>query len=392
MATGITVSERILQQEFTVRYRYPVFFTQHIFDPANACLRRFLEGDAGAAGRKVLCVLDGGMLAHHPGLEETIAAYLENIPGIRPAPVMPVLPGGEQVKNDPAFYEAVVTAVEKHGIDRHSWLLAVGGGSLLDMAGYAAAVAHRGIRHIRIPTTVLSQNDSGVGVKNGINCFGKKNFLGTFAPPAAVFNDGAFLSTLSMRDWRSGIAEAVKVALIRDPDFFSWLEAHADALVQRDETAMAGLVYRCAQLHLEHIAGGDPFEKGASRPLDYGHWSAHKLEQLTAFSLRHGEAVAIGMMLDVVYARLSGMLASADEQRIFDLMRRLGFSWYHPALEDPALLQGLEEFREHLGGMLTILLLRGIGRGEDVHTMDTARIKEAIQLLRTGDNGHFAAD
>ena len=132
------------------------------------------------------------------------------------------------------------------------------------MVGYAATVAHRGIKHIRIPTTVLSQNDSGIGVKNGINYKGKKNFLGTFAPPAAVFNDNQFLLTLSDRDYRSGISEAIKVALIKDHDFFLWLENNADALVKRDVEAMDYLIKRCAQLHLEHIGGADPFETGSA--------------------------------------------------------------------------------------------------------------------------------
>jgi 3-dehydroquinate synthase len=205
-------------------------------------------------------------------------------------------------------------------------VLGIGGGAVLDMVGYAAATAHRGIRLIRVPTTVLAQNDSGVGVKNGINAFGKKNFLGTFAPPYAVLNDIDFLTTLDDRDWRSGIAEAVKVALIKDANFFEFITTNAKALARRDMDSMQHLVYRCAQLHLNHIANsGDPFEKGSSRPLDFGHWAAHKLEQLTHYNLRHGEAVAIGIALDTTYSYMAGMLSRSDWQQVLETAENIRF-------------------------------------------------------------------
>ncbi len=246
-----------------------------------------------------------------------------------------------------------------------------------------AAVTHRGIRHIRIPTTVLSQNDSGVGIKNGINYFGKKNFLGTFSPPSAVFNDSCFLNTLDDRNWRSGMAEAVKVSLIKDARFFQWLEEQADNLIHRDEVAMENLVYSCASLHLHHIASGDPFETGSSRPLDFGHWSAHKLEQLTHFSLLHGEAVAIGIALDTIYSQIIGWLRQEEMYRILSLLKKLQFKLYHSLLEEAALMDGITEFREHLGGELTIMLLKGIGKGENVHTINKNIVKDCIQTLKT---------
>jgi 3-dehydroquinate synthase len=239
---------------------------------------------------------------------------------------------------------------------------------------------------------VLSQNDSGVGVKNGINYFHKKNFLGTFAPPVAVFNDNHFLTTLDDAEWRSGISEAIKVALIKDPVFYTWLEAHADKLVNRDMAAMQYLIRRCAELHLQHIAGSDPFETGSSRPLDFGHWSAHKLEQLSEFSIRHGEAVAIGITLDTVYSFLSGRLKEDRMIRILRLIKALGLPLTHPLLEitdqKKALLDGLNEFREHLGGRLTIMLLNDIGHGEEVNEMDPALVKESSQWIK---NYHLTA-
>jgi 3-dehydroquinate synthase len=249
------------------------------------------------------------------------------------------------------------------------------------MAGYAAATAHRGIRLVRLPTTVLSQNDSGVGVKNSVNLFGKKNFIGTFAPPYAVINDLDFLASLSDRDMRSGFAEAVKVALIKDAGFFYQLETLAQRLKKREEDAIEAVIYRCAELHLQHVAGNDPFEMGRSRPLDFGHWAAHKLEQLTGYRLRHGEAVAIGIALDSTYSYLIGMLREPDWQRIINLLLELGFGLDLSEIDTGQLLAGLNEFREHLGGELTIMLLSAIGTGVEVHAMDASLIARSATLL-----------
>jgi 3-dehydroquinate synthase len=376
-----------IRQVFNVRFEYRVFFTTNLFAANNDVFRTFLtEGAEPGVLRKILFVLDEGVVKHYPHLVKQIEDYFSGASEVRLVPEMVILPGGEATKNSEEHFQRILTAVNRRGIDRHSYLVALGGGSVLDVAGYAAAVAHRGIRHIRIPTTVLSQNDSGVGVKNGINYFSKKNFLGTFAPPVAVFNDSNFLRTLDDAEWRSGIAEAVKVALIKDAAFFSWLEANAAKMVARDMNAMQYQIRRCAELHLEHIGGGDPFESGSSRPLDFGHWSAHKLEQLSNFSVRHGEAVAIGIALDTVYSFLTGRLDEASMKRVLALIDNLGFSLTHPLLEvtddSSPLLMGLNEFREHLGGRLTIMLLKEIGKGEEVHEMDAAIVKKASQWIR----------
>jgi 3-dehydroquinate synthase len=239
------------------------------------------------------------------------------------------------------------------------------------------------VRLVRLPPTTLAQGDAGIGVKNGINAFGKKNFLGVFAPPWAVINDERFLETLSDRDWRAGMVEAVKVALLKDAPFFARLHDDATRLRERDTAAGRHAVRRSGQLHFAHITqGGDPFEVRTARPLDFGHWSAHKLEQLTEFSLRHGEAVAIGIALDVRYARAIGMLEPRDADAILDCMRTIGFRLYDDALtETHAVLEGLEEFREHLGGELTITLLEGIGRPVDVHEIDRAKMRNAMEAL-----------
>ncbi len=376
-----------LQQSFNVRFDYKVFFTTHLFNQDNPIIQEFLKIEKKSDTQaKIFFVLDDRVVAHHPDLITQIKSYFKEFPLLHLVDEMLIIPGGEIAKNDKQLFYRIVEAVNTHKIDRHSYLVAIGGGSILDLAGYAAAVSHRGIRHIRIPTTVLSQNDSGVGVKNGINYFNKKNFLGTFAPPVAVFNDFHFLTTLEDVDWRSGISEAIKVALIKDASFFQWLIDNATLLAKRDMKAMQYLIKRCADLHMQHIRGGDPFEMGSSRPLDFGHWSAHKLEQLANFDIRHGEAVAIGIALDSVYSHLIGRLSKEALDQILNLYKVLGLDITHPLLEvnndKSPLIQGLEEFREHLGGKLTITLLNGIGKGEEVHEMDSALIQQASEWLK----------
>ena len=351
-----------------------------MFSPENTVLQE-LFGRENTSAKRMLVVLDGGMTAHHPELKSMIQKKLLQTGGVSDA-VIAEVPGGEAVKNDPEHVKKIISLVNACGIDRHSYVVGVGGGAVLDAVGFAAAVAHRGIRHIRIPTTVLSQNDSGIGVKNGINYFGKKNFLGTFSPPYAVINDTTFLTTLDLRQWRSGTAEAIKVALIKDATFFRWIEDHAEAIAGRNMANMEYLIYRCAELHLHHISSGDPFETGSSRPLDFGHWSAHKLEQLSGFSLMHGEAVAIGIALDALYSHQTGLLSAEETHRIIAALQSLGFSLFHPALDETALLDGIQEFREHLGGTLTVMMLRGIGHGDNIHTMDLEIVASSIQALK----------
>jgi 3-dehydroquinate synthase len=375
-----------LSQSFSVKFEYQVYFTTGLFTKTNTLFHDFLLNSGTSASlRKILFVADKGVVDAHPQLITEIQEYFSVSNHIRLIPDILIVPGGEVVKNDIVYFNSIVEAINTYGIDRHSYIAAIGGGSVLDMVGYAAAVSHRGIKHIRIPTTVLSQNDSGIGVKNGINFFSKKNFLGTFAPPAVVFNDDNFLKTLTDRDWRSGISEAVKVALLKDEQFFNWIETNAAALVQRDMATMNYLVWKCAQLHMEHIGGKDPFESGSSRPLDFGHWSAHKLEYLSNFEVRHGEAVAMGIALDTVYSDLSGRLPSAQSKRIIQTLLSLGFEVSHPLLQvdknNSPILAGLEEFREHLGGQLTIMLLKAIGEGEEVHEIDTDLLKQAGEKL-----------
>ncbi|TCT12590.1 3-dehydroquinate synthase [Tepidamorphus gemmatus] len=378
------------RQEFTVSYSYPVVFTRRLFDPDNTVLRDTLARLEPAKRHRCFVVIDDGLvetMPELPGLIEDYArAHRDSIDLV--APPHPV-PGGERIKVDLHFVERIQQRLYEHHIDRHSYVIAIGGGAVLDAVGLVSSTTHRGVRHVRVPTTVLAQNDSGVGVKNGVNLNGVKNFVGTFAPPFAVLNDLDFVLMLPERDKIAGMAEAVKVALIRDRSFFEWLEANVDELTLYWPDAMAYMIRRCAELHMIQIArGGDPFETGSVRPLDFGHWSAHRLEALTRYHLRHGEAVAIGIALDSRYSVLAGLLPEGDDIRIACLLETLGFRLWHSALDtrdsdgERSVLRGLREFQEHLGGELTVTLLTAIGTGHEVHEMDAGLIGRAIDWLR----------
>ena len=375
-------------QKFAVCYEYPVTFTRDLFLPANQIFVETLARLESNCRHKVVVFIDDGLAAAEdlPSRVMAYAAVHEHAMELVAPPEF--VPGGERCKNDPALVERLQRRLVEIAVDRHAFVVAIGGGAMLDLMGYVAATVHRGVRHIRVPTTVLSQNNSGVGVKNGVNAFGQKNMLGAFAPPFAVLNDSAFLDGLDERDKRAGMAEAVKVALIRDAVFFRWLERNVASLRAFRPAAVDHLVRRCAELHMVQIAsGGDPFERGSARPLDFGHWSAHKLELMTGHALRHGEAVAIGIALDARYSVLTGHLADGDDHRVCNLLSGLGLQVFHPALKDAdsfgeyRLLRGLREFREHLGGELTITLLADLGQGVEVHAMNERLVLQAINWL-----------
>lgn len=383
-------------QRFSVPYEYPVAFTHGLFRPENPLLVEMLSLHQEEKQHRCLIYLDEGVATAQPDLVERIQRYFAAHASRMTLVEAPqVVPGGEQIKICPSHVIAAQKAIHRLGVDRHSYVIAIGGGAVLDAIGFAAATAHRGVRHIRVPSTVLSQNDSGVGVKNGINFNGVKNFMGSFAPPWAVLNDLALLTSLARRERIAGIAEAIKVALIRDEEFFNWMETNVEKLRDFDPEAEEIMIRQGAALHMRQIAhGGDPFERGSGRPLDFGHWSAHKLEALTRHEVHHGEAVAIGIALDARYSVLAGLLPEGEELRIVEMLEGLGLRIFHPQLieptasGEPAILTGLREFQEHLGGELTVTLLAAIGQGIEVNAIDNELIMQSIAWLQAREDGN----
>ncbi len=382
------------QASFSVAFNYPVVFTSHAFALDNPALAQTLTLQEPKKRHRVLVLIDDGVATHTPWLSQQWLSYADHYSAnIASAGTPIIVPGGENAKEDTALQDDLSQHIENNGIDRHSFVIAIGGGAMLDAVGLAAATAHRGVRLIRMPTTVLAQNDAGIGVKNGINRFGQKNWYGTFAPPFAVINDDQFLLTLDSDHRRAGMAEAVKVALIRDAVFFDWIEVNAQRLAAFDSKAVRYLIERCAQLHLDQITqAGDPFEKGAARPLDFGHWAAHRLEKMTKNRISHGDAVAIGIALDSRYSQLTGLLDDDSLNRIICVLTTLGFVLNDQALFERdkqgqcSVITGLDDFQRHLGGQLTITLLDTIGEGREVNHMDTNIIETALLQMQAGAN------
>lgn len=380
----------MISQQISVQFEFPIFFTRDIFSADNATLANAISRLEQTRKHRVLFVVDSGVASALPSLLTRIRHYTERHSDVFEMAGSPqIVPGGETSKNDESVLRRLQGAILRSQLDRQSFIVAIGGGAVLDMIGYVAATAHRGIRLIRVPTTVLAQNDSGVGVKNGINAFNTKNYFGTFAPPFSVINDADFLSTLSQRDRRSGISEAVKVAVLKDRFFFHWLDKHADDLRRFDPESVEYMIRECAIHHLNHIAkSGDPFEMGSSRPLDFGHWAAHKLESLSGHTIRHGEAVAIGIAIDTRYSVEIGKLSIANGERIINLLQNLGFDLWNPLLETTSangkseILMGLAEFQEHIGGDLSITLLQDIGVSFDASVILHDPMMRSIRWLK----------
>lgn len=370
--------------QIPVTFKHRVVFTRNAFAPDNAELAGILrEG----GGRRALVFVEEAVAAAWPQLAAEIEAYFTHLDidfgGIQ------ALPGGEAVKADDAWVRKVWQLIDAAHLDRHSYALAIGGGAFLDAVGFAAATAHRGVRLVRFPTTTLAQDDSGVGVKCAINAFGKKNWIGAFAVPFAVINDFRFLHTQDEATRRAGLIEAVKVALVKDRGFFEWIETNLSALARLEPAVLEACVEKSALLHVGHIAaGGDPFETGSSRPLDFGHWAAHKLEALTSYHLAHAPAVAVGLALDTLYSARAGLAPPAVAERVFRVLSELRMACYHPSLDwldvsgRRRVFAGLDEFREHLGGDLTVLMLHDIGVGTNIHWIDPDLVGACIDELR----------
>lgn len=380
-----------IQQTIQLTFRYPVHFTTAVFAPDNPLLAHLVGRAQNGPGR-LLFVVDRGMHRHHPEILGAIERYASHHASALELACPPLLvQGGEDAKNTVRHVKMLHGVIADARLSRHSYVAVVGGGALIDMAGCAAATAHHGMRLIRIPTTALAQADAAVGLKNAINACGRKNFVGTFSPPFAVLNDADFLETLDDRDWRSGVAEAMKAGLMRDPSLFDFIEARAPRLAARDREVMRQVIRRSAELHLRHVAtSGDPFELGTARSLDFGHWAAHRLEQLTDFGLRHGEAVAIGIALDTTYSYLAGLFPVGEWERVITTLRAIGFDLYVPELslyldapDHPlGLLKGVAEYQEHFGNAPCIALLHRIGHAFDVSRLEEDMVRRSVAVLQ----------
>ncbi len=373
---------------FSCVFTHRLRFTSRVFAPDNETLAKILS-EPGQGYSHVAVFVDAGYARTRPNLTRQINTYFERHLPER-TPTIHEVPGGEFIKNTQPNFQSLLDALHESRLCRKSFVIVVGGGAVLDAVGLAAAITHRGLRLVRVATTTLSQADSAMAVKNGINAFDQKNYMGVFTTPWAIINDESTLDTLTQGPWLAGFSEAIKVALLKDPLLFEYLYSHGDRIRRRDLAVSIPAIRRSAKLHFDHITlNGDPFEREDARPLDFGHWSAHKLEQMSGFELSHGQAVAIGIAIDATYALLMGWLNPGDHEKILTCLRRIGFSLFHRVMQQPhTLLSGLDEFQEHLGGRLTIPSIRRMGEAFDLFEIDTNRMRAAISYLERTHNEH----
>lgn len=370
----------------TTSFEYSVSFVHDAFALDEPTL---IDALPPATDHPTLAFVDSGLLEAWPELPDRLAAYLQHFG--RPLADGPVIvPGGERCKDGWSETEKVIDSIRHHRLCRHSAVIAIGGGAVLDVVGLAASLVHRGVRLLRMPSTTVSQGDSGVGVKTGINLGGVKNLIGTFEAPHAVVNDLDLLRTLSPDLLLDGVAEAIKVAVIKDAEFLEQIRRSATTLSDGSSHELHRTIERSAELHLDHICeGGDPFELGTARPLDFGHWVAHWLEGASRYAVRHGSGVAIGIAVDALLAEGAGTIDSKEREYILTTLESVGLPITHPLLTETSpeaperlrALDGLEEFREHLGGQLTLTWPRGLGHRVEVHEVDEQHLREAVELL-----------
>ncbi|WP_428387379.1 3-dehydroquinate synthase [Mucisphaera sp.] len=364
-----------------LKLSYQLHHTRHLTSRDNPTLDQTLTDSP-----HILAIVDDGLAAAQPTFATDLKQKLAAHPGMTG---LHILPAGEASKNTPETLHQILDLAIDANLCRHSTLVVAAGGALLDVAGYAAATLHRGLRLVRIPSTTLAQADSGVAVKNAINHRGLKNLLGTFHVPHAVINDPTLLASLKPRDFHAGLSEVIKVALLKDANLFQQVEQLAAEGHITQETTEP-LWQRSAHLHARHIlTSGDPFETTTARPLDLGHWSAHQLETLSNHRLNHGEAVAIGLALDAHISHQLGWLTEYDLQRISRTLAACQLPTTDPLLaQTDSLLAGLETFRQHLGGQLRIPLLAGIGKPRDAYELTAHTLRNAIDQLTAAEPSH----
>jgi len=274
-----------------------------------------------------------------------------------------VLPDGEQYK-DWQHLNAIFTALLEARFNRKATLIALGGGVIVDITGVAAACYQRGVDFVQVPTTLLSQVDSSVGGKTGINHPLGKNMIGAFQQPRVVLADTGVLRTLPARELSAGLAEVIKYGLIRDPAFFSWLEAHMDGLMARDPALLAEAIQRSCQNKADVVAA-DEFEQNDIRALlNLGHTFGHAIETGMGYGeWLHGEAVGAGMLLAADLSCREGWITRADVARVKALLLRANLPVTAPACMTPAIfMQHMAVDKKNVDGRLRLVLLKQIGQ------------------------------
>lgn len=359
----------------------PLTVTVHLADRSYPIwIGRGLLGRPGllddfVAGSQALVVTNEVVAEHY--LDRTLAA----LPGRVRADVMPLL-DGEAFKTLATFSDIVDRLVSgRH--NRSTTIIALGGGVVGDVAGFAAAAYQRGVAYIQVPTTLLALVDSSVGGKTAVNHPGGKNLVGAFYQPQCVVADLDTLDTLPDRELRAGLAEVIKYGVISDGEFFDWIDAHLPALLGRDKDALGHAVARSCEIKAE-VVRADERESGVRMILNYGHTFGHALEAVTGYaSLLHGEAVAIGMVLAADLAARLGTLPAASAGRIREVVVRAGLPAAPPPSADPdAVLEAMGMDKKVTDGRIRLVLPERIGAVTITDQVLPAAIADALAAAR----------
>ena len=294
-----------------------------------------------------------------------------------------VIAGGESCKNLSTvawLYEQMIS----QGLDRKSTVIALGGGIVGDIAGFAAASYMRGIGYIQIPTTLLAQVDSSVGGKTGVNLPHGKNLVGAFYQPGLVFVDAAFLTTLPEREYLTGLAEVIKYGIIWDGDFFSYLEANMDKIKSQDSECLLHIINRCCEIKAEIVAQ-DERESGLRALLNLGHTFGHAFEALTNYEkFTHGEAVAVGMIYASRLARRLDLISALDLDRITGLIEGYGLPVSFGGLDNEGIVVQMRKDKKSVGGSIQFILPTAIGKSQIFNDVSES---QATMVLNGNSSG-----
>ena len=343
--------------------RYPIFIGSDL-DP-NALLEPYIHG------RQVMIVSNETVAPLY------LARYVVAIEALGKTVATCILPDGEKYKNI-EHLNLIFDALLASGFNRDCTVLALGGGVIGDMAGFASACFQRGVYFIQVPTTLLSQVDSSVGGKTGINHPLGKNMIGAFQQPQVVLADMSQLKTLPPRELSAGLAEVIKYALLGDADFLVWLEQHMDALVQGDEAALAEAVYRsCA--HKARIVAKDEKEQGERALLNLGHTFGHAIESYLGYGeWLHGEAVATGMVMAADLSQRMGWISAEDLTRTKNIIQRANLPIVCPQIPLDDFLAYMAHDKKVLNGQLRLVLMQAVGQAIITRAFDVELMKQAI--------------
>ena len=343
--------------------RYPIFIGSDL-DP-KALLEPYIHG------RQVMIVSNETVAPLY------LARYVVAIEALGKTVATCILPDGEKYKNI-EHLNLIFDALLASGFNRDCTVLALGGGVIGDMAGFASACFQRGVYFIQVPTTLLSQVDSSVGGKTGINHPLGKNMIGAFQQPQVVLADMSQLKTLPSRELSAGLAEVIKYALLGDADFLTWLEQHMDALVQGDEAALAEAVYRsCA--HKARIVANDEKEQGERALLNLGHTFGHAIESYLGYGeWLHGEAVATGMVMAADLSQRMGWINAEDLARTKNIIQRANLPIVCPQIPLDDFLAYMAHDKKVLNGQLRLVLMQAVGQAIITKTFDVELMKQAI--------------